>query len=115
MERPSSAEAIDRFVDALWIEDGLAAQSLAAYRRDLAALAAWLGQRDRRLVDAGESDLREYAVARHGASAASSVNRRLAVFRRFYRWALRERLTDADPTLRLAASRQPLRVPKSLS
>jgi len=111
-----SAATIDRFIDALWIEDGLAANTLAAYRRDLALLSGWLadhGGRD--LAEASEADLREYAVARHAGSAATSANRRLAVFRRFFRWALRERLTSADPTLRLAAARQPLRVPKSLS
>ena len=111
-----SAAAIDRFIDALWIEDGLASNTLAAYRRDLTLLAAWLDARGGRgLVDAGESDLREYAVARHPGSAPTSANRRLAVFRRFFRWALRERLIAVDPTLRLAAARQPLRVPKSLS
>jgi len=111
-----SAATIDRFIDALWIEDGLATNTLAAYRRDLALLAAWLaGHGDRALAEASEADLREYAVARHAGSAATSANRRLAVFRRFFRWALREHLTSADPTLRLAAARQPLRVPKSLS
>src|SRR5678815_4913510 len=111
-----SATIIDRFIDALWIEDGLAANTLAAYRRDLALLAAWLDAHGgRSLAEASEADLREYAVARHAGSAATSANRRLAVFRRFFRWALRERLTAADPTLRLAAARQPLRVPKSLS
>ncbi|MEO5880875.1 MAG: site-specific tyrosine recombinase XerD, partial [Caldimonas sp.] len=110
------AATIDRFIDALWIEDGLAANTLAAYRRDLALLAAWLaGQAGRNLVEASEADLREYAVARHAGSAATSANRRLAVFRRFFRWALREHLASADPTLRLATARQPLRVPKSLS
>ena len=111
-----SAATIDRFIDALWIEDGLATNTLAAYRRDLTLLAAWLaGHGDRALAEASEADLREYAVARHAGSAATSANRRLAVFRRFFRWALREHLTSADPTLRLAAARQPLRVPKSLS
>jgi len=111
-----SAATIDRFIDALWIEDGLATNTLAAYRRDLTLLAAWLaGHGDRALADASEADLREYAVARHAGSAATSANRRLAVFRRFFRWALREHLTSTDPTLRLAAARQPLRVPKSLS
>ena len=38
----ASAEAIDRFIDALWIEEGLAANTLAAYRRDLTLLAQWL-------------------------------------------------------------------------
>ena len=112
----ASTEIIDRFIDALWIEDGLAANTLAAYRRDLAMLSEWLARdRPRALAEASEADLREYAVARHAGSAATSANRRLAVFRRFFRWALREHLASADPTLRLAAARQPLRVPKSLS
>lgn len=107
---------IDRFADALWIEDGLAANTLAAYRRDLAALAAWLAaEAGRPLLAATESDLRAYAVARHAASAPTSANRRLTVFKRFYRWAMRERLAAADPTLRLTTARQPLRVPTSLS
>lgn len=111
-----NAEVIDRFVEALWIEDGLAANTLAAYRRDLSLLARWLEDRGRAtLLSVGESDLREYALACHAGSAATSTNRRLTVFKRFYRWALREHLASADPTLRLAAARQPLRVPKSLS
>ena len=38
----ASNASIDRFIDALWIEDGLAGNTLAAYRRDLTLLAAWL-------------------------------------------------------------------------
>ncbi len=112
----ASGIAIDRFIDALWIEDGLAGNTLAAYRRDLMLLAAWLEKGVRPgLVDATEATLRQYAVARHAGSAATSTNRRLTVFRRFYRWALREHLVGADPTLKLLAARQPLRVPTSLS
>ena len=33
--------AIDRFVDAVWLEDGLSANTLAASRRALNALAQW--------------------------------------------------------------------------
>ena len=40
----ASAASIDRFVDAIWIEQGLAANTLAAYRRDLTLLADWLGR-----------------------------------------------------------------------
>ncbi len=114
MQEPG-AGAIDRFIDALWIEDGLAANTLAAYRRDLTLLAVWLCESGTDLADASEAQLREYAVARHDASQATSANRRLTVFRRFFRWALREQLTKADPTLRLSAARQPLRVPKAVS
>jgi integrase/recombinase XerD len=113
---PASAASIDRFVDAIWIEQGLAANTLAAYRRDLALLADWLArQAGRSLIEASETDLRQYALARHAGSAATTTNRRLTVFKRFFRWAVRERIVDADPTLKLDSARQPLRVPKTLS
>ena len=112
----TSREAIDRFIDALWIEDGLSPNTLAAYRRDLSLYAAWLGTtHGRTLNESTELDLQAYAVARHAGSKATSGNRRLTVFKRYFRWALRERLLAADPTLRLLAAKQPLRVPKTLS
>ena len=103
---------IDRFIDALWIEDGLAPLTLAAYRRDLGLYAAWLG---RPPATSTEADLLGYMAERHAASKATTANRRLTVFRRYFRWAVREHLVAADPTLRLLAARQPLRVPKTLS
>lgn len=111
-----SAAAIDRFVDALWIEDGLSVNTLAAYRRDLTLYAQWLGAAAGKALDASsEADLRAYAVVRHAGSRATSANRRLTVFKRYFRWALREHRLTADPTLELLAARQPLRVPKTLS
>jgi integrase/recombinase XerD len=62
-----------------------------------------------------ETDLRGYIAARHPGSKASSANRRLTVFKRYFRWALREHLVNADPTLKLLAARQPMRSPKVLS
>ncbi|MCD0418230.1 site-specific tyrosine recombinase XerD [Rubrivivax sp. JA1024] len=115
-EAAASAASIDRFVDALWIEDGLAPLTLAAYRRDLTLYAGWLARRHaRRLDDSREADLLAYIAERHAATRATTANRRLTVFKRYFRWALREHLVAADPTLRLQSARQPLRVPKSLS
>jgi len=54
-------------------------------------------------------------AARHAATKATTANRRLTVFKRYFRWALRERRIGADPTLELLAAKQPLRVPKTLS
>ena len=114
--QPDSAAAIDLFLDALWIEDGLAANTLAAYRRDLSLYAQWLGAACGKSLDASsESDLRGYAIARHAATRATSSNRRLTVFKRYFRWALREHRLLADPTLKLLSAKQPLRVPKTLS
>jgi integrase/recombinase XerD len=111
-----SRAAIDRFIETLWIEDGLAKNSLAAYRRDLCLYASWLDSAAQAAIDdSTEAQLLAYAAARHGASRATSANRRLSVIKRYFRWALRERLVERDPTLRLTAARTPLRVPKSLS
>jgi len=107
---------VDAFVDALWIEDGLSALTLAAYRRDLTLYAVWLlAAQGKALDQSSESDLLAFAAARHASSKATTSNRRLTVFKRYFRWALRERRISADPTLRLLSARQPLRVPKSLS
>jgi integrase/recombinase XerD len=114
--RGASARAIDDFAAALWLEDGLAANTLAAYRRDLTLYAAWLASAERRPLDTTtEPDLLAYRVARHAGSKATSDNRRLTVFKRYFRWALRERAIGADPTLKLGSARQPMRVPKTLS
>ncbi len=115
-----SREVVDRFLDALWLEDGLARNSLAAYGRDLTLFATWLANPDaeaeaRDLAQARASDVQGYMLARHAQSKATSANRRLAVFRRFYRWALRERVATEDPTLRLRPARAGVRVPKTLS
>ncbi|HET7527106.1 MAG TPA: site-specific tyrosine recombinase XerD [Burkholderiaceae bacterium] len=111
-----SEQLIERFVDALWVEDGLALNTTTAYRRDLALYARWLAHSAARsLQTAGEADLLGYMAARHAATRSSTANRRLTVFKRFYRWAVREHLAASDPTLRIASARQPLRVPKTMS
>ena len=108
-------ESIDAFIDALWLEEGLARNSLAAYRRDLTLYDAWLRERGQSLVASGEADLLSYFAARHAETKATSANRRLTVIKRFFRWALRERVVTADPTLKLLSAKQPLRVPKTLT
>ena len=106
---------IDTFADAVWLEDGLAPNTLAAYRRDLCGLSIWLGSRGSTLAAAHEADLAQYFADKHATTLASTANRRLAVLRRFYRWAIRERRIAHDPTLRLKSARKPPRFPKSLS
>jgi integrase/recombinase XerD len=104
---------IDAFLDAIWLEDGLAPNTLAAYRRDLAALAQHLGGRS--LAAATEADLQSFFAAQFAVARASTANRRLATLRRYYRWALRDGRLAADPTLRLVNAKRPPRFPKSLS
>lgn len=108
--------AIDEFIDTLWLEDGLARNTLEAYRMDLNAFAHWLleGRRPNLYGVSGE-DINAYLAARHESSRASSSNRRLAVLRRFYQLALRQNRMEHDPCLRIASARQAARFPKTLS
>jgi integrase/recombinase XerD len=107
--------SIDAFVDALWLEEGLSRNTLTAYRRDLTLYARWLTARGRTLLETTEHDINGYFSERHAATRATTANRRLTVFKRYFRWALRERRITTDPTLRLQAAKQPLRVPKTLT
>ena len=111
-----SPASIDGFIDALWIEDGLAPLTLEAYRRDLELYAQWLAAHNGKVInETTEADLLGFISHRHPGSRATTANRRLTVFKRYFRWALREQGLKSDPTLKLLAARQPLRVPKSLS
>ncbi|CCD30035.1 Tyrosine recombinase XerD [Candidatus Glomeribacter gigasporarum BEG34] len=110
-----SLAAIDSFCDALWLEHGLAKNTLDAYRRDLRLFAAWLAHKHCLALDSTETAaLRAYIAAR-SAGKASSSNRRLSVFRRYFGWALRERRIAVDPTLKIRAAKQPPRFPSHLS
>ncbi|WP_431102834.1 site-specific tyrosine recombinase XerD [Roseateles noduli] len=114
--RERSGRSIATFIESLWIEEGLSRNTQLAYQRDLQLLADWLAaERDRTLDQVEELDLMGYAAARHDGGKASSANRRLSVFKRYFRWALRERRIERDPTLKLITAKQPMRVPKTLS
>ncbi|MEO7127559.1 MAG: tyrosine-type recombinase/integrase, partial [Rhodoferax sp.] len=112
---PTSQSSIDNFVDALWLEEGLSKNTLMAYRRDLSLFADWLGGQGLQLNETAENHLSGYFSLKHAATKATTANRRLTVFKRYFRWALRERAIMADPTLRLQAAKQALRVPKTLT
>ena len=109
--------AIDEFMDALWLEDGLARNTLDAYRRDLTKFADWLITQEPpvELDQVLEEHLQGYFAARHSETRATSANRRLTVLRRYFHWALREKRITIDPTVRMQAAKQALRVPKTLT
>lgn len=108
--------SIDTFIDAVWLEDGLAQNTLSAYRRDLNAFAQWLhNKKTKTLEQADAADIQDWFAARHATSKATTANRRLAALRRFYLWALRHGLVAQDPCLTLRAAKQAARFPKTLS
>lgn len=107
---------IERFLDALWMESGLSAHTLAAYRNDLRGLAAWLGRQGVALAGARREHLLGYLASRGAAGTkARSAARLLSSLRRFYRHLLRENRIGEDPSARIDAPRLGRPLPKSLS
>lgn len=115
-EAGKPARDIDAFLDAIWAERGLSANTLEGYRRDLGKLAAWLGRRGRSLTRARRDDLLAYLgeQLRDGRSPRT-VARYLSGFRQFYRWQVRERRMEEDPTALIESPKLGRSLPKALT
>ncbi len=115
--KESGTSVIDEFCDALWLEDGLARNTLEAYRRDLEQLAAWLAkQHGKPLAAASHADLLGYLAHKvRGHAKATTTGRQLSSLKRFYRYCLRQGKIKADPTLKIDAPKLPRPLPKSLT
>ena len=112
---PADQHLLDAFTDHLWLEDGLARNTLDSYRRDLQQFGDWLGQRGKSLDEAVEQDVQQYLAVKFPHSKPRSVSRLIASLRRFYRYCLREHEIGSDPTLRIDSPKLPRSLPKSLS
>jgi integrase/recombinase XerD len=107
---------IDRFIDALMLEDGLSANTLDSYRRDLSGVAVWLHRKRRRLAGVTHDQLREYLSARTSSGVRARTSARLlSSLKRFYRYAVREELIKRDPTALLESPKIGRSLPKTLS
>jgi len=105
---------IERFLDALWTERGLADNTLTAYRTDLRALARSLRRHGGSLIGAGASDLLDFLGGFAGGSARSTA-RRLSAIKRFYRYLVRERQLTVDPSAGIRPPRLGRVLPETLT
>jgi integrase/recombinase XerD len=106
---------LDEFADRLWLEEGLARNTLESYRRDLNQFADWLEKRGKELITVTRSDLEAYLAHKNPHAKPRSIGRLIASLRRFYRYLLRESLVSEDPTLQLDSPKLPRSLPKSLT
>ncbi|KAA0876669.1 site-specific tyrosine recombinase XerD [Nitrincola tapanii] len=107
---------ISNYIQALWLEKGLSAQTQSAYRRDLNHFACWLEARALTLLQARRADLQAYLERRQQAEFKSVSNARfLSCVRGFYRFLVREAYITLDPTLNLANPKLGRPLPKTLS
>jgi len=112
----STDPAVARFLDAVWLERGLSANTLAAYRADLTALARWLSERKVPMDKTARADLQDFIAwrVREGARPRSTA-RQLSSFRRFFRYLMREGGIREDPTAQIAMPKIGRSLPKSLT
>src|SRR3954469_12209366 len=111
--------AIAQFLRFLSVERNAAALTQKSYREDLASLADYLTQAYGHTPSPAEItplDLRGYVSALHEAGyAKTSVARRLASLRTFYKFAQREGLAESNPAKRLRNPRPDRKLPHFLS
>ena len=114
----SDARLLDRFSDGLWLNDGLARNTLDAYRRDLAQFVAWLREsQGKALLETAPADLQRHLAwqveTRH--AKPRTTGRLVSSLRRFFQFALREGLRTDDPAADLDSPKLPRSLPKVLS
>ena len=108
--------AVDAFLRYLAVERGASAHTLKSYRADLADSAAFLTRRGLgSLVDADARILRGYLADLHERRLArTSIARRLATLRSFYRFLCRKGRAQSNPAKELRTPRLPKRLPAHL-
>ena len=111
--------AVDRFLRFLSVERNASALTVKSYREDLAALVDYLAQGYGRSPTPAEItplDLRGYVAALHEAGyAKSSIARRTASLRTFFKFCLRENLCQSSPAKPLRTPRKDRKLPHFLS
>lgn len=111
----AARDEIDAFTDALWLEHGLARNTIASYRSDLALFARWLEAHASTLARASADELARYLAEVSARAKPSSQRRLLSVWRRYYRYLIDRGRRNEDPTARLDPPMRVERFPKILS
>ncbi|HET9731864.1 MAG TPA: site-specific tyrosine recombinase XerD [Acidimicrobiales bacterium] len=105
----------EEFLSWLAVERGRSANTLAAYRRDLAAYERWLADRGRGLEEVDESLAADYLAHLRTGLAPASVARAMVAVRSLHRFRVEEGHAPGDPTIALGMPRTPKGLPKALS
>ncbi len=114
----ADAQLIDEFIDALWLADGLAKNTLAGYRSDLQLFAVWLAPRSGTLAAADEAQINAYLAHLHrraGGMKVTSQRRLMASLKRLYQWLLDQGKLHSDPLRNIEKPKSVQRFPKTLA
>ena len=110
----AAAAEIERFLERLWAEDGLADRTLAAYRQDLTGFARWLAPQGIALAQAGREHILRYLGERGAQGIKARSNARLiSTLRRYHAARQKQGAGGADPTALLESPKLPRGLPKA--
>ncbi len=111
-----AATEIDNFLNTIWAEEGLADNTLAAYRADLGKLSTWCSDNGKLLLDVSRADILDFLAWRveQGVQPRSSA-RQLSSARRFYRYMVREQRISEDPTAKVQMPKLGRSLPKTMT
>ncbi len=112
----ADADAIERFIDSLWSQKGLAELTLRAYAQDLRQFSRWLDKNGARLATADEAAIQRYLASRfeQGASARSNA-RLLSTLKQYYRHLNRVGDRKDNPTALIGSPRIHRSLPQTLA
>jgi integrase/recombinase XerD len=97
---------LDRFLEYLIVERGLAENTLQAYGRDLRHYLAYLAERGLTATTVGRDDVPCYLLAlRQSKLNRKTVARHLSALRMFHRFLVRDKVAETDPTAHIDRSR----------
>ena len=107
---------IDRFIDSIWLEQGLSKATLSAYRSDLKVLNQWAVNKQLTIDNISRADLLDFIAhkANSGSSSRTSA-RMLSSYRRFYGYLFQQELISSNPTEKISMPKIGRTLPKLLS
>jgi len=107
---------IDRFIDSLWSQKGLADLTLRAYQQDLRQFSRWLVKRHQKLVSANQSSIQDFLAERFdGGASARSNARLLSTLKQYYRHLIKLGKRQDNPTALISAPKIHRTLPQSLT
>jgi integrase/recombinase XerD len=122
MPKVSSAKAksenhalCDQFLEMMLAERGASANTIAAYRRDLADWLAHLQHKNQYLLTVGRDEVEKFLaqLSQAGLSAATAA-RKLSALRQLFQFLYQDKLRADNPTATLETPRMGRRLPKTL-
>jgi integrase/recombinase XerD len=106
-------DPVERFLNYLTVEKGLAANTLEAYRRDIYKFRKYLDKTGQKITNFKRSDLLSFLNhLRDSGSQATTLARNIAALRGFCKFMLMEGIIGEDPIENLSTPKGWKRIPK---